>query len=128
MMRSFSICAAALFALAVSPAQAADKTTAVWRDGHTSTLSDEELVGQALESPTTPYPKEAREAKTTGSGLYELRINQAGAVTEVVIVKSSRSAVLDNAAKTTFRKWRFKPGRIASVRIPVAWSVNPVRD
>ena len=127
-MRFISILTVAMVALIAPPARAADKTTAVWSDGHTSAISDEELIRHAVASPGPAYPEEARQAKMTGSGLYELRINKAGAVTEVVIVKSSRSAVLDNAAKGTFRKWRFKPGIFTSVRIPVSWAANPVRD
>jgi TonB family protein len=122
-------CISVLLALTVfGSAAGAATSTAVWSDGHTSSLTDEELVRNALASPGVPFPEEARKAKMTGSGLYELRINKAGTVTEVVVVKSSRNAVLDNAAKTTFRKWRFKPGAFTSVRIPVSWSVNPVRD
>src|SRR6266404_2659921 len=77
---------------------AAEKTTAVWRDGHSSALSDEELMRYAVASPGAGYPEEAQKAKITGSGLYELQINQAGATTGVAIVKSSGSAVLDQAA------------------------------
>jgi TonB family protein len=117
-----------LVALIFSPhGFAADGTTAVWSDGHTSTVSDEELMHYALASPGAPYPEEAQKTKTTGSGIYELRINKAGATTEVVIVKSSSSAVLDNAAKNAFQKWRFRPGIFTRVRVPVIWSVNRVR-
>ena len=106
---------------------AADGTTAVWSDGHTSAVSDEELVRYALVSPGPAFPEEAQKAKIAGSGLYELRINKAGTTTEVVIVKSSGSAVLDNAAKNAFKKWRFKPAIFTRVRVPVSWSVNRVR-
>jgi TonB family protein len=108
-------------------ALAAEKTTAVWSDGHSSSLSDEELIRYALASPGPPYPEEAQKAKTVGSGVYELRINKAGTITEVVIIKSSRSAVLDKAAKSAFTKWRFKPAVFTRVRLPVSWSVNLVR-
>jgi TonB family protein len=110
-----------------SQAGAAEKTTAVWSDGHTSTVSDEELMRYAVSSPGAAYPEEAQKAKIAGSGLYELRISKAGATTEVVIIKSSGSAVLDNAAKNAFKKWRFKPAIFTRVRIPVSWSVNRVR-
>jgi TonB family protein len=114
---------------AIAPAVlAADKTTAVWSDGHASALSDEELVRYALASPGPGYPQEAQRTKAAGSGLYELRLDKAGVPKSVVIVKSSGSVVLDNAATTTFRKWRFKPGIFTSVRVPVAWSANPVRN
>jgi TonB family protein len=106
---------------------AAEQTTAVWSDGHRSSLSDEELARYALASPGPGYPEEAQNTKASGNGLYELRINKSGAVTEVVVVKTSGSRVLDKAATSTFRKWRFKPAIFDRVRIPVSWSVNPVR-
>src|SRR5258708_7449134 len=109
-----------------SGAFAADKTTAVWSDGHNSAISDEELMRYAIASPGAPYPEEAQKAKTTGSGLYELRISKTGVTTEVVIVKSSGSAVLDKAAKNSFLKWRFKPAVFSRIRVPVSWAVNRV--
>lgn len=114
------------FALS-SATLAAEKTTAVWSDGHTSALSDEELMRYALASPGAGYPEAAQKAKMTGSGLYELQINKAGTTTGVAIVKSSGSAVLDQAARSAFLKWRFKPGVFSRVRVPVSWSVNRVR-
>jgi protein TonB len=111
----------------VGAVSAGDGTTAVWSDGHSSTISDEQLVGNTLAAPGAAYPEEAQKTKTTGSGLYEIRIDAAGKVTAVAIVKSSGSAVLDKAATTAFRKWRFKPGVFRSVRVPVGWSVNRVR-
>ena len=111
----------------VSVAFAAEKTTAVWADGHSSTISDEELVGNTTAAPGAAYPEEAQKMKTTGSGVYELRIDKGGRISSVAIVKSSGSAVLDKAATTAFKKWRFKPGVFQSVRVPVNWSVNRVR-
>lgn len=117
----------AMFSVIVPVAAASEKTTAVWSDGHTSILSDEELMRNALASPGPSYPEEAQKTKITGSGLYELRINKAGATTEVIVVKSSGSAVLDKAAKNAFMKWRFNPAIFTRVRVPVSWSVNRVR-
>lgn len=122
------ILAGAAFVFVASSSLAAEKTTAVWSNGRTASLSDEELIRNTLASPGIPYPDQARRVKLTGSGLYDLRINKTGAVTEVSVVKSSGSSVLDNAARGTFRKWRFKPAILTSVRIPVSWSANPVRD
>jgi TonB family protein len=127
-MRSLRCILILAWFVAITPAVlAADKTTAVWSDGHASALSDEELMRYAVASPGTTYPEQAQKTKTTGSGLYELRIDKAGATTEVVIVKSSGSDVLDNAAKIAFKKWRFKPAIFTRVRVPVSWSVNRVR-
>jgi TonB family protein len=113
-------------ALWPNDALAADQSTAVWSDGRRSTLSDEELLRNALASPGPAYPEEAQKAKTSGSGIYELRINKGGTITSVVIVKSSGSDVLDRAATTTFKRWRFKPGIFMSIRIPVSWSAHRV--
>lgn len=106
---------------------AEDKTTAVWSDGHTSSLSDEEMLRYATSSPPVPFPEAAQKANLTGSGLYELRIDKSGRVTEVAAVKSSGQKVLDQTALATFKKWRFKPGSFTRVRVPVSWSVNRVR-
>jgi TonB family protein len=126
--RSVFVLAIAIFALVASSALAAEKTTAVWSDGHASALSDEELIRYALNSPGPGYPQQAQKTNAAGSGIYELRIDKAGVTKMVVIVKSSGSAVLDKAATTAFRAWRFKPGIFSSIRIPVSWSVNPVRS
>lgn len=117
----------AWFAVMAPAVLAADKTTAVWSDGHGSVLSDEELIRYALASPGPGYPQEAQRTRIAGNGLYELRLDKTGVPKSVVIVKSSGSVILDKAATTIFRKWRFKPGIFTSVRVPVAWSVNPVR-
>jgi len=122
----FSLTAVLVLSLS-STAFAAEKTTAVWSDGHSSALSDEELMQYAVASPGAGYPEEAQKANITGSGLYELQINKAGATTSVAMVKSSGSGVLDQAAWSAFLKWRFKPGVFSRVRVPVSWSVNRVR-
>ena len=122
-----SLLAGASTFLFFGAAVAADRTTAVWSDGHASALSDEELVRSATASPGAGYPEEAQKTNATGSGLYELQVDKAGKVTAVTIIKSSGNAVLDKAATTTFRKWRFKPAVFRSVRIPVSWSVNRVK-
>ena len=127
-MRPWRLLLFATCALVVGPfSLGATETTAVWSDGRTSVITDEQLVGNTLAAPSAPYPEEAQRANTTGSGVYELRIDRAGKISAVAVVKSSGSAVLDRAATTAFRKWRFKPGIFRSVRIPVSWSVNRVR-
>jgi TonB family protein len=114
-------------AVGICVAFAAPQTTAVWSDGHTSVLSDEEMVRYAMASPGAGYPEEAQKKHLAGSGVYELRINKGGATTAVAIVKSSGNAVLDQAARSAFLKWRFKPGVFMRVQVPVSWSVNRVR-
>jgi TonB family protein len=121
---SFVLLVSVLF---VCTALAAPETTAVWSDGHKSVVTDEELVRYATASPSAGYPEEAQKKKLAGSGIYELQVNKSGTPTAVAIVKSSGSAVLDQAARSAFLKWRFKPGVFRSVRVPVSWAVNRVR-
>lgn len=117
----------ALLSIFAAGAEAADETIAVWADGHTSAVSDEELMRNAITAPAAGFPEEARKAKLTGSGVYELQVNKNGGITRVRVVKSSGSAVLDKAARDAFGKWRFKPGVFAKVRVPVSWQVSRVR-
>ena len=117
----------ALVAILAGTAPAADKTTAVWVDGRTSVVSDEELMRNAITAPAAGFPEEAQKAKLTGSGVYELQVNKNGSIARVTVIKSSGSAVLDKAARDAFGKWRFKPGVFARVRVPVSWSVKRVR-
>ena len=105
----------------------ADQTTAVWVDGHTSAVSDEELMRNVITAPAAGFPEEAQKKKLTGNGVYELEVAKNGAVGRVTVVKSSGSAVLDKAARDAFGKWRFKPGVFAKVRVPVSWQVNRVK-
>lgn len=115
------------FSLWSATAFAAEQTTAIWSDGHTSALSDEELTRYATASPGAGYPEAAQKAQLSGSGLYELQINKAGVTTAVRVLKSSGKPVLDEAARGALLKWRFKPGVFTRVRVPVSWSVNRVR-
>jgi TonB family protein len=126
-MFRFSFFLVVTIAFYVQPVFAAEKTTVIWADGHSSAVSDEELIGNTTSAPSVAYPEEAQKAKTAGSGVYELRIDKAGKISAVAVMKSSGSAMLDKAATTAFKKWRFKPGVFRSVRIPVSWSVNRVR-
>ena len=117
----------ACFAAGMPSLFGAENTTAIWADGHISSLSDEELVRYTLASSGAGYPESAQKNHITGSGVYELRIDKAGKTNAVRVVKSSGSSVLDQAAKSAFLKWRFKPGIFERIRIPVNWSVNRVR-
>jgi TonB family protein len=114
-------------ALIAPVAIAADKTIAVWSDGHSSPITDEELLRYAVASPPAPYPEEAQQKNLTGNGVYELRIDKTGKTIGVAILRSAGSPVLDRGATSAFGKWRFKPGIFTKIRIPVSWSVNRIR-
>lgn len=52
---------------------------------------------------------------------------ESGLVKDAVMARSTGHAILDNAAVSAFRRWRFKPGAAPpKVRVPIGFSV-PMR-
>lgn len=79
----------------------------------------------ALSAPRPEYPYEARRQKVTGNGIVAMTVDSAdGSVTNVTMEASTGSAVLDNAAVTAFRRWRFKPGTVSHVRSPITFTMT----
>lgn len=79
----------------------------------------------ALSAPRPEYPYEARRLRLTGSGVAVLIVDSAsGAVTNVSIVRSTGSPILDNAAISGFRRWRFKPGTVSKVNAPITFTLT----
>jgi TonB family protein len=96
----------------------------------TGAISDDatpprEYQGLVLSAPRPDYPIEARRRYISGSGVADLEVDPAtGLVKRVRMAPSTRSSVLDQAAISAFQKWRFKPGKIARVRIPIAFTMQ----
>jgi TonB family protein len=61
-------------------------------------------------APRPQYPYEARSRSITGSGVVVMTIDVSGSVTGASMAKSTGSPILDNAASSAFRQWRFAPG------------------
>lgn len=125
MISSARILAVLMFALASSAAAAESVTEeggrAVWQDGHRSAFGRRELDRYLITGAFPDYPYEARLSRLVGKGQYELQVARAGAVTKVVVLKSSGVRMLDQAAVTAFGAWRFKPGIFQRIQIPVIW-------
>ena len=47
-----------------------------------------------------------------------------GAVTSAVMAQSTGNSALDNAAISAFRRWRFKPGTVSKVRMPINFTMT----
>jgi len=91
--------------------------------GGTMSMSSARTV--AISAPRPEYPYEARRARLTGSGIAVMTVDpSSGAVTNVVMAQSTGSPVLDNAATSAFRRWRFKPGTVAKVRTPITFTMT----
>jgi TonB family protein len=79
----------------------------------------------ALYSPHPQYPYEARSRRITGSGVCVVDVDPgSGNVTSASMATSIGSPILDNAAVSAFRQWRFRPGTVSKVRIPITFTMT----
>ncbi|PYJ70075.1 MAG: hypothetical protein DME76_06875 [Verrucomicrobia bacterium] len=63
-----------------------------------------------------------------GSGVVLLEIDpRTGNVFSARMLKNTGWGILDNAALWVFRQWRFKPGTVSYVRIPISFARRRVR-
>jgi protein TonB len=92
--------------------------------GPSGPVSMSNAKASAISAPRPEYPYEARRTKTTGSGVCVMTIDTAsGAVTSAEMAQSTGSPILDNAATSAFRRWRFKPGGFSKVRTPITFTM-----
>jgi periplasmic protein TonB len=78
----------------------------------------------ALYAPPPGYPAEARLKRWTGAGVFELHVRADGTVADVQVLRSTGFAILDAEGISTFRKWRFYPGRFTRVTIPLRFTLG----
>ena len=88
--------------------------------GQPGTMSTSSAKALATYAPAPPYPSKARLDGITGSGVCVVSVDpESGSVTKASMAQSTGNPQLDKAALITFRKWRFKPGTVSTVRIPI---------
>jgi len=81
-------------------------------------------------NPLPPYPRAARRAGIEGRVLVRLFVSGSGAVERVEVAESSGSALLDEAACGTLKRWRFRPARggqeaaVHAVLVPVIFRLE----
>ena len=92
--------------------------------GRPGTMSISNAKALAVYAPRPQYPYEARSHHVTGSGMCVVEVDTAsGNVTSATMVQSIGNPILDNAAVSAFRNWRFKPGTVSKVRIPITFTM-----
>ena len=90
-----------------------------------SEMSMSRAKALAISSPRPPYPYEARSKRITGSGVIVVNVDAAsGSVSDASVAQSTGSSILDDAAASTFRRWRFRPGTVSKVRIPITFTLT----
>ena len=68
------------------------------------------------------YPYGARSRHITGSSIAVITVDpNSGLARDVVMAQSIGNAILDDSTVSAFRRWRFRPGTPAQVRIPITF-------
>jgi TonB family protein len=76
----------------------------------------------AITAPLPDYPYEAKRRNLTGSGVCVVTVDAAtGTVTNATMFQSTGSPLLDKLTIQTFKSWRFKPGTVSEVRVPISY-------
>ena len=90
-----------------------------------SEMSMSRAKALAIYAPRPQYPYEARSRRITGSGVCVAEVDPgSGNVTSASMATSVGSPILDNAAVSAFRQWRFRPGTVSKVRIPITFTMT----
>jgi TonB family protein len=78
-----------------------------------------------LSAPRPDYPYEARSRHITGSGVAVITVDpNSGLAVDAMMEQSIGNPILDNSTVSAFRRWRFKPGTPARVRIPITFMLT----
>jgi len=90
-----------------------------------ATISFSSAKALATFAPLPKYPLRVRSDGVTGSGVCVVSVDQAsGRVTGASMEQSTGDSTLDKSAVRAFRKWRFKPGTVSKVRIPIEFTMT----
>lgn len=84
-----------------------------------------EVLPGYLRNPPPVYPVRARQLGYEGTAMLEVEVTPAGRCGALRIARSSGHAMLDEAAASAIRRWRFKPARRGGVPVAV-WVEIPV--
>ena len=90
-----------------------------------SEMSMSRAKALAIYAPRPQYPYEARSRHIMGSGVCVADVDPgSGNVTSATMATSIGNPILDNAAVSAFRQWRFRPGTVSKVRIPITFTMT----
>ena len=76
----------------------------------------------AINAPLPDYTYEMKRRNLSGSGVCVVTVDPAtGTVTNATMFQSTGNPLLDKLTMQTFRNWRFKPGTVSQVRVPISY-------
>ena len=93
--------------------------------GVSGTMSISGAKALATYAPKPEYPYEARSRHQTGSGVCVVSVDPgSGSVTDASMAQSIGSTILDQSTLSAFRRWKFKPGTVSKVKIPITYTMT----
>ena len=76
----------------------------------------------AITAPLPDYTYEMKRRNLSGSGICVVVVDIAtGTVTNATMFQSTGSPLLDKLTIQTFKSWKFKPGTVSQVRVPISY-------
>jgi TonB family protein len=76
----------------------------------------------AITAPLPDYTYEMKRRNLAGSGTCIVTVDTAtGTVTNATMFQSTGNPLLDKLTIQTFKSWRFKPGTVSEVRVPISY-------
>jgi len=76
----------------------------------------------AITAPLPDYTYEMKRRNLAGSGTCIVTVDTAtGTVTNASMFKSTGNPLLDRLTIQTFKSWRFRPGTVSEVRVPISY-------
>ena len=93
-------------------------------NGDSQTSNATPAKHRVLYAPRPEYPLAARKRHWTGAGLFACNIRSDGTVVSVDVLGSTGHQMLDQAAITALRQWRFQPGDMKLVKVPLSFWMN----
>jgi TonB family protein len=97
-----------------------------WVDAQPATPAQSVPLPQAIYSPQPVYRSEWAKQGLTGKGVVLVTIDpKTGMVTGTRMLQSTGSKLLDGAALEAYSKWRFKPGSVPQVKMPIEFASRP---
>jgi TonB family protein len=73
-------------------------------------------------APRPDVPAEAKAKHLKGAGICVVSVRADGTVSNAEMVQSTGHKILDKASTDAFSKWRFIPGSVTKVRIPITYT------
>jgi TonB family protein len=78
----------------------------------------------AIYAPAPKIPAEARARHLSGAGVCLVFVRPDGTVSRAEMLQSTGQPILDKVSIDAFSKWRFRPGTVNQVKIPIRYTGN----